>query len=319
MNNIRVHFVANYASQDKLEYLRDLEWDEGIVACVTHTWVWPLYCRMKMKRYEVTISYNLEPDAINLIHSQTARKLFSPADIRRYFVIGIRADFRRFPYGQFEVVQNMHSEKEGSFYMPLYSQPGLMARDTSRTEVVNICFAGEVQNSVAMQHLTEEVKELGCRFVHKEKGAWHDLREIDILLGIRTFSKEPHHSKPPTKLFNAWLAGIPFIGGYDSAYEQVGIPGENYLRVASYEELLESIKRLKNDPDLYQGLVAAGKKAGESYTPDKITDMWVDFFEARVFPKYSQWRNGDLWLQLCAMVKSMLFRMEQLVREKINK
>jgi hypothetical protein len=311
-----LHFIANYTSGEDIEQIRSLEWQQGSWACATHTWTWPVYCQLKMRGYDVSLGYELKKEAINVIHRPIAEQLIKTSDLKDYFIIVVRADFRPFRYGQFEIVQNQQSAGRNRVYMPLYSQPGLLERAPSRTQVKNICFAGELQNSVVIQSAVEA---LGCTFVHKGIGEWHDLRDVDILVGIRSFSKHPHYSKPPTKLFNAWLAGIPFIGGYDSAYEQVGIPGENYLRVASYEELLEAIKRLKNDPALYKHLVEAGKKAGESYTPDKITDMWIDFFEARVVPEFSKWTRGDRRLHFFANLKAELFSVEQFLRKKMRR
>ena len=317
--DVKIHFVANFASKDDLEVLRGLEWGAGTVACVTHTWVWPLYCQMKMRGFNVSISYNLESDAINLIHGQIARGLLKASDLRNYFIVAIRADFRPFLYGQFEIVQNIHSARGKSVYMPLYPQPGLLSRDENRREIVNICFAGEIQNSVQLQEFGSDMESMGCHFIHKNVGDWHDMREVDILIGNRSFSKAPHYSKPPTKLFNAWLAGIPFIGGYDSAYEQVGVPGENYLRVSSYQELLKAIRDLKGDPQRYRHLVDAGSKAAVDYTPDRITDRWLVFFENEVEPSFTRWEKKTSFSLARGWVMALVFAWSRVARACVKR
>lgn len=308
MGNIKIHFVGNFTSKDNLQELQSLEWEDGTIACTRHTWVWPLYCQLKMRGFPVSLSYRLESDAINIIHGPIARQLLQVSDLKKCFIIGIRADFPPFPFGQFEIVQNRNSEGGRRVYMPLFSQPGLMVRDPSRGKAVNVCFSGRMQNSgLDPDEFAKDLLKIGCQFHYKGEGQWQEMQDVDILIGIRSLSKKAHHSKPPSKLFNAWLAGIPFIGGYDSAYEQVGMPDENYLRVSSYGELLESINRLKNDADLYQSLVVAGKEAGEGYTPDKITDMWLEFFENKAIPRYQEWASGGRKIRWRSSVNSLRF------------
>jgi hypothetical protein len=320
VKQIKIHFVGNFTSNDGVDLIRGLGWDEGTLACTRHCWVWAIYCRLKMRGFPVSFSYGLEPDAINVVHGTIAHQLLQSSDLKDCYIVGIRADFRPFPYGQLEIVQNKHSAGGRRIYMPHFPQPGLLARASDRKGVVNVCFSGRMQNSgIDPDQFSRDLEAMGCHFVFKGEGQWQEMQDVDLLVGIRSLSKEPHHSKPPSKLFNAWLAGIPFIGGYDSAYEQVGTPAENYLRVATYEELLESIKRLKNDPALYQRLVAAGKKAGESYTPDKTTDRWIDFFETQVAPEYAKWVQGNSRLHTLAYVKSIVFGLEQWLRKKMRR
>ncbi len=313
MNNSRIHFIANPATGDDLDVLRTLAWEEGTVACTRHTWVWALYCQLKLRGIGVSISYEFETEAINVVHCQTARGLLKASDFRKYFIVGIRADFRPFPYGQFEIVQNRHSESARCIYIPLYPQPGLLERDPRRGEVVNVCFSGRPQNSIDYTKLKDDLKKIGCRFVFKGVGRWHEMFDVDILLGIRSLSKRPYHSKPATKLFNAWLAGIPFIGGYDSAFSQVGVPGENYIRVSSYEELINSIRDLVKNPALYKKLQQNGKVAGAGYTSERITDLWVELLEGKIFPAYQQWcLSSSRW-----HLKSFFLSRWFFVREKL--
>jgi hypothetical protein len=268
---------------------------------------------MKKRGLPVSIGYSLESDAINIVHCQVARSLLKASDLRSVFIISIRADFRPFPYGQFEVVQNERYATGRRIYMPLFPQPGLIPRDENRDQVVNICYSGRMQNCIDADRLESDLSQIGCRFVFKSEGLWQDMSDVDVLLGIRTFSKEPHHSKPPTKLFNAWLSGIPFIGGYDSAYEQVGHPGVNYLRVSSYSELIDMIVRLKADSALYSRLVEAGKTVGERYTPDQITDMWLGFFQEKVALQYACWRNKSQRVRIASSIKSVQFLMDKII------
>ncbi|MFT5701682.1 MAG: hypothetical protein ACI8ZB_004583 [Desulforhopalus sp.] len=289
-NKVHYHLVGNKASGDAIDEARALRWDEGSFACERHAWVWPLYYQLKMRGVPISFSYELQESAVNIIHGEVARWQLKKTDFINYFIVGIRADFRPFPYGQFEIVQNKKTCGGRRFYMPHYPQPGLIPRDPGRGEdVLNICFAGAVQNSIDSFQLEQDLDKIGCRFVFRGGGQWQDMHDIDILLGIRSFSKKTYNSKPPAKLFNAWHAGIPFIGGYDSAYEQVGVPDEDFLRVESYDELIAAILELKGNRLLYRQLVNKGRVTAASYTPQSITDMWIHFLEEEVCPVFIKW------------------------------
>jgi len=291
-SEICYHFVGNSHTGDDVENLRTLNWEGGLLACCQHAWVWPVYCQLKMRNWPVSFGYALKEGMVNIIHGQVARECLTLSDLRRHFIVTIRADFRPFPFGQFEIVQNQRYVGGRRVYLPHLPQPGLIPRDRNRDCVVNVCFSGQIENSIDTYALNRDLEQMGCRLVFRELGQWQDMREVDILFGIRSFSKTPFHSKPPTKLFNAWLAGIPFIGGYDSAYEQVGQPGYDYLRVSDYDELVRAIVRLKEDPAFYREIVEHGAKAGEMYTPVRTVEKWEYFLERGVKPHYCDWLNS---------------------------
>lgn len=274
---------------------------------------------MKRSGLPVTFGYEPKPGVINVIHGQVARGLLNPSDFREYYIVGIRADFRPFPFGQFEVVQNKQTAGGRKIYMPHLPQPGLIPRDPARTGITNVCFSGRLQNSIDLESLKRDCKALGCEIVFRGYGEWHDMREVDVLLGIRSFDKNLYHSKPPTKLFNAWLAGIPFIGGYDSAYSQVGKPGEDYFRVSSYSELLEALKRLKNEPDLFQSMVQRGNGLAELYTAEKTVEEWTRFFGEEVNPSFQRWKEAGSNGGVRALVSGFHFSFARALKKIVKR
>ncbi|MDF7799413.1 hypothetical protein P4C99_08050 [Pontiellaceae bacterium B1224] len=316
MTKYKYHFVGNIASGDDLEKLRVLPWDEGSKACVHHAWTWPVYCRLRDLGHPVSYSYELKRDAINFIHGEVARYQLKGKDFASYFIVGLRADFHAQPYANLEVVQNEQSEGARAVYMPHLPQPGLLSRDADRIQVENICFSGQLENlGVPAIQLENDLQRIGCRFVYKELGSWNDMRDVDVLLGIRSFGKNPHHTKPPTKMFNAWLSNIPFIGGYDSAFLQSGQVGENYIRISSYDELLAEITKLKEDEQYYSSMVDAGKKASESFTPDSITKAWANIITEVIDPAFHQWLQHSWYGRLNSRFRGIMFDVwEQQVR-----
>lgn len=314
-NEIHYHFVGNVFSGDDLDEIRSLKWNEGTIACTRHGWVWPLYCQLKMRENSVSFSYELQEGAVNIIHGQVARRQLKASDVSRYFIIGVRADFRPFPYGQFEIVQNKKTCGGRRIYLPHYPQPGLISRDPSRGHMVsNICYTGRLNNLADIDLLKQELDRVGCALVLKEYGHWHELLDVDVLIGVRSFSKKPYNDKPASKLINAWLAGIPFIGGFDSAYSQVGTPEKDYLRVLTMTDLVNAVVTLRDDGELYNSMVFKGYQSAKEYTVEKITDRWIEFLSRDVEPAFNRWNQKGKLLKTSAVVRAIGFFCEKKIR-----
>ena len=133
--------------------------------------------------------------------------------------------------------------------------------------------------------------ELGVNFIVCGADRWHDYREADCVAAVRGFGRSAYLHKPATKLYNAWLAGVPFIGGMDSAYAEDGEPGRNFLRAATPDELFEHIRRLKEEPALRDRLVAAGRIAGRNFTSEAILGRWRHFLGDTVQRLAERWQR----------------------------
>ncbi|MFZ4116316.1 MAG: hypothetical protein ACOYK6_06290 [Chthoniobacterales bacterium] len=166
-----------------------------------------------------------------------------------------------------------------ALFMPHWPQPGLIPRDPIRGKrFKNICFFGEIQN-LAPELTSPEwsqrlFTELGLHFEIRTLDRWHDYRDVDCVVAIRDFSSSPHFYKPATKLYNAWLAGVPFIGGSDSAYASDGKPGKDYLVATSLEELFRHLKRLQEENALRAMLVRHGIQSSKAFTKEATLERW---------------------------------------------
>jgi len=78
--------------------------------------------------------------------------------------------------------------------------------------------------------------ELTWHFVGPDR--WHDFREVDVVVAVRGFDRHRHANKPPTKLFNAWHAGVPVILGRESAYQHERLSPLDYLEAGSFAEVV---------------------------------------------------------------------------------
>ena len=81
------------------------------------------------------------------------------------------------------------------------------------------------------------------------------------------------------------------FGGTDSAYAAEGERGQNFLRAQTVEELVGHIRRLKNEPDLRNRLVAAGRIAGQAVTPSAILQHWTRLLGETVQGAAERWRR----------------------------
>ncbi len=116
--------------------------------------------------------------------------------------------------------------------------------------------------------------ELGLNFIVCGADRWHDYREADCVVAMRGFGRSAYLHKPGTKLYNAWLAGVPFIGGMDSAYAADGKPGRDFLQVSKRDELFAHLRQLRERPELRQQLVAAGRAAASNFSFQATLARW---------------------------------------------
>ncbi|MFZ4116317.1 MAG: glycosyltransferase [Chthoniobacterales bacterium] len=197
------------------------------------------------------------------------------------FLVDVVADASPHPAAHFYIVQNRLQAEQlpNALFIPHWPQSDLIPRDRTRgARFENIVFFGTLENlapELTSVEWTQRLRhELGLHFKIESPSRWNDYSTVDCAIGIRDFSRAPHFHKPATKLYNAWLAGVPFIGGSDSAYASDGHPGQDYLLVTSLEELLEHLKRLKEDLMLRSRLVQRGMQSSKAFTKEATLERW---------------------------------------------
>jgi hypothetical protein len=259
-------------------------------------WCLQSYLILKPRgRLEVHLSNQLAPNGINIVHSDHLLNLHGTADD---FIVCIRADFPRRRWAHYHLVQNRAQLAAETTCLPLWPQPAQIGRDASREGVTTVAYAGEITNGNLASD-TQAWQRLfaphGLNFVHLPSHAWHDLSAIDAILGIRSFDRRRYDGKPPSKMLNAWHAGIPFIGGYDSAFAQFGTPGSDYLRAGSAEEVLQAVLRLRDNPLLYSLLVRNGRRRAAEFTVHAIAALWEQVLLGPVCRRHARWQTQRLY------------------------
>ena len=197
------------------------------------------------------------------------------------FLAGIVADGLPHPAAHLHILQNAaHARKFlRSVFMPHWPQPGLVPRDTGRASALErVAFFGAAENLAAelkRESWQDELKRrVGAVFEIRGVDRWSDYSEVDAVVAVRDFRPARQLHKPATKLYNAWLAGVPFIGGTESAYAAEGEAGRDYLAARSPEEVISLLEKLKNNRQFRSDLVRAGKEKSVHYTHEAITSRW---------------------------------------------
>ena len=254
---------------------------------------WVVQTYLILRQYQDGLSIGEEPirGAINIAHVSTWRNQASRVGEYR---VSTRGDYRRKFDVEFEIVQNASNVKNNrQVYIPHWPLPRLLPRHPQRNSVKNVAYAGRAYDgNLALSLRSAGSRYGGLKFWKIDERYWHDMREIDVLVAVRRFSTDEFGSKPPSKLINAWRAGIPLIAGYDSAYSQVGTPGVDYIRVKSEAEMLFALQRLRDEPDYYRSIVEAGYLRCQDYSREKIADAWLRAIHGPISADWGEWRSA---------------------------
>src|SRR5690554_1525982 len=293
---VGIHFVmpdrAEYSGWDELTESVHNNWPRFVRS--EWAWIVQTYYELCSAGYAVTASSWPESQKVNVMHADDYLHLLNK---QSFFVAVVVADRRVYFPGNCNLVQNKNQRfRKSDYWIPHWDQPGLIPRvpgapDPSRA--FNVAFAGIPENSVKLTQIVERgAFEKPVRIFMLSPQSWNDFSEVDVLVAVRDFKGNRHPEKPPTKLFNAWVAGVPFIGGMDSAYEQVGQPGVDYLQVSNQKQLLEAISRLQNN-DEWSSLVNAGRQASQAYNRLKTRETWSNVLFGRVQDQFQVWERSS--------------------------
>jgi len=239
-----------------------------------------------------------------------------PPDFRApegMLLAGVVADGLPHPAAHCHIAQNAaHARRlPRGVFMPHWPQPGLLARDAARGETFErVAFFGTKSN-LAPELQTPEWSErlhraTGCTFEIRGAGRWHDYHDVDAVIAVRTFGRRRQLHKPATKLYNAWQAGVPFIGGTDSAFAAEGDAGQDYLAARSPDELIAQLQKLKDDGNFRHSLVEHGHQKAADYSDESTTARWRLLIEETLPALTAQRANRPPWRNLCGDISMQI-------------
>jgi hypothetical protein len=286
-----------------------------------YAWIVQTFQHLRDAGLACELTNRLPVEGILVAHRKSLPRDFVAP--RGVLFVCVRADATFHPFAHLHVVLNRRALSSWfpSFYMPHWPQPGLLPRDTARGDAWKnaaffgdpVCFAGEISGSAWEATL----QELGLKWHLVPPEKWHDFRETDVVVAVRSFDRHRHENKPPTKLFNAWHAGVPAVLGRESAYQQERRAALDYLEVNSFTEVVGALRRLKANPQLRQAMVANGFERARESDPAVITARWQEFFETVAAPSFEIWRNPSRVRQAFWLVNGWLKTKAQDWRERL--
>jgi hypothetical protein len=258
---------------------------------ITQTW---LQLQAAGKEYHFTTSIPYE--GIMIAVGGTLGSHFQPSS--SLFLVDITTDGLPHPHAHFHLIQNRaHSKRfttsskswklPGAF-LPLWAQPSLIPRDRERgPHIQELSYFGHSENldpKLLTKSWQQKLHQLGVHLTVIPPEKWHDYSSTDLVLATRPFHKKKLSSpgylqKPATKLYNAWLAGVPAIVGQESAFLAEGTAGEDFLLANSPEEILTKIAKLQENQNLYQLMIKRGQQKARSFTATAITQKWTYLLE----------------------------------------
>lgn len=274
-------------------------------------WIVQPYLRLRARGWNVTLGSDVPSTGVVVYHKETHREV-----LRRFprggdaVLVACRADFRSADEADFEVVQNgFYQDPSRVFFIPFWPQPGLIARDPARGHTVeNVAFKGHVGNllpELRSAEFQQFLSQHGMRLVLDTLGerdtsvpvpaAWHDYSAVDVVLAVRPRGGREHTHKPGTKLYNAWLAGVPAILSNDYAYRELRRSELDYIEVESVEDVRAALLRLREDRALYEAMVANGRDRGRDFSVESITDRWERLLFQTLPPLIAErprWQRG---------------------------
>lgn len=271
----------------------------GKIACA-QCWIYQTWLALEERGCRVNLVHTLPDEGILVTLAGCLGEEFVPGP--KLFVADIVADFVPHPAAHLHILQNaLHARRlPYSVFMPLWPHPNLLPRDPERGDrFENLGFFGDLQNLApelrdsAWQKNLRDQTGLTLRLV--DASGWHDYREMDCILAIRGFGNSPYLHKPSTKLYNAWLAGVPFVGGRDSAYRGDACPGKEYLVAGSPAELDRQLHRLRADPLFRKELVRAGSAKSRQFDRPAIQERWRTLVEITLPETAARWREKSPW------------------------
>jgi hypothetical protein len=96
-------------------------------------------------------------------------------------------------------------------------------------------------------------------------------------------------TKPATKLVNAWLAGTPALLGAEPAFAGLRRSELDYLEVATPDDALGALRRLREEPGLFRAMVENGERRADELSAEAVTARWEAVLSEEIVPAYERW------------------------------
>lgn len=256
-----------------------------------NSWIAQSYLRLRAplseRGFEVGVSSRFRPGAICIAHRDDANNFLSAAHGAHLVVI--RADRPPVRACDHAIVQNALAPTANEHFVPLWPQPGIVARDPRRAgRVERLGYAGRTGASPSWffdDNFHRALRERGIAF-DVRRGRWNDYRDVDVAIATRVAARAMLDVEPATKLYNAWLAGLPMLAGPEPAYCALRRSALDYIEVGGADDVLRALDRLRADPRLYRAMIDNGRARAREFSIDAVRARWLALIERVVVPSF---------------------------------
>ncbi len=324
---LHLHFVLDARSTrwHDIEQLdeADIARSPGRFVGGRNSWIAQSFVRLRgaieARGWIATAGPGFVPGAICVAHRDDVNRFFSLAHAS--FLLVVRADRAPVSACDLAIVQNALAPERHERFVPLWPQPGLLERDAARgTRIERIAYLGRTGAAPAWfrdGRLSRGLEWRGVEFEVRER-SWENYRDVDLALAARSELPRMLGSKPATKLYNAWLAGVPALASPEPAYRELRRAAIDFIEVLDADDVLAAVDLLRANPALYLAMVENGRRRAVDFTVGAIRGRWLALLESEVVPCFLQRRrrlgSRRAWfLAAMAMQKgrSRMFRIER--------
>lgn len=291
----------------------DRDWREFVTG--ERAWILQGFLRLRAMGADVRLADEVPQHGVVVFSSKQRRKLVQETRRTRALLVSVREDVGEALISDLEIVQNAHqADAQRRFFIPFWPQPGMIARDPGRgARIENVAFKGFLGNlhpAFREPSWQQFLREQGIRWLadaapYKRNAVdaatleWNDFRNIDLIVAVRAPDAQLHPRKPATKLYNAWLAGVPALLGPEIAYREMRRSPLDYIEVTNPDEARAAIARLRADPGLHAQMVAHGHARAVEFQTAAIVARWREFLFVTAPPlleraDIGRWRGRSL-------------------------
>jgi hypothetical protein len=275
-------------------------------------WTVQTFIHLRNAGIDCNLVSEIPREGITLAHSDFWPPNLRPS--RLQFFVEIKPDRdKQLASAQFTIVQSPHDalllDDVGKTvaYISYWPQPSLMHRDPRRgTLIERAAFIGNPESFITKpKSLTSHLSKMGVSFSMPRRVAWNDYTEVDIVIAVRektTFHRstsgrprvrDSHRfvgRKPPNKLVNAWLAGVPAILSPDPSFQDARRSHLDFIEAEDLEQIVAAVKMLKGDSELYRTMANNGRLRAREYDADAVVAQWRELMDHSIKPAYFEWR-----------------------------
>ncbi|PYR94185.1 MAG: hypothetical protein DMF84_06455 [Acidobacteria bacterium] len=311
---------------DPLKLHPDRDW--AIFGTGVYVWILQTFVRLHIAGAPVQLVDTPPPAGLVVAHADHLKRVLSEANSRADLIVVVaQSDRRPQSLADFAVVQNAASADRDHFFIPSWSQPGLVPRPPERgTRVENVAYFGSIKEldpDLASPLWAEGLRTRGVcwdlRVIafsgndHRYRELrWNDYSTVDVIVALRPRSAWDARPKPAAKLQNAWAAGIPAILSPERPYRELRRSALDYIEAGSRAEVLAAIDALRANPTLYSDMVQNGLERAREFRPERVVARWIDVLwreipERAATPSYRLMAKARRYRALARRFKAMSF------------